>query len=126
MDSQEQFIKKIAEVYYKTFGEDKIDEKSFKLDPEKARKAVEVFDYCERLANKNNGSIEYCVTKKNGLPAEVSLRLVNDLVIGDERNDLDEFTHILTLCDGINISGTGLEDGSFLISFFIENLYIKK
>lgn len=126
MDKQEAFVKRIGEAYYKAFGKDEIDENKFKLDPEKTRKAAEVFDYCEHFAKRNGGTVECCVTKKKNQPAEVALRFVDDLIIGDEPNSLEEFTHILTLCDGINISGTGLEDGSFLISFFIENLYVPK
>ena len=126
MDKQEEFVKRIGEAYYKAFGNDEIDESKFNLDPEKSLKAAEVFAYCENLAQKHGGTVECCVTKKRSQPAELALRFVDDLIIGDEPDSLEEFTRILTLCDGINISGTGLEDGSFLISFFIKDLYIPK
>ena len=125
MDYKEKFIKIIGVEYYKKFT-DEIDETKCVINPAKAEKLIGVLNYCKRLANDNNAKIEYCVTKKRNQPAELSIRFVDDLVFGSGENNLQEFISALGLCDGININGTGLPDGSFLISFFVDNLYIPK
>lgn len=119
------FIKIIGKAYYNNFAEE-IDVSKYNLDASKAKKLIALLDYCKKLANDNDAKIEYCVTKKQNQPAELSIRFENDLIFGTGENDLEEFIKALNLCDGININGTGLPDGSFLISFFIENLYTPK
>ena len=122
MNYKEEFIKIIGKKYLERNNQ--ITDK-YVLNKEKSRKLLELIDLCEMLAEKNKGSVEYIVTDKIDQPAEIQLRFVGDLVFGEETNSLDDLSNIIDLCDGINIGGTGLEDGSFLISFFIENLYIK-
>lgn len=125
MDYKEKFIKIIGTEYYKKFTEE-IDETKYVINPLKAEKLIDVLNYCQKLANDNNAKIEYCVTKIKNQPAELSVRFENDLVFGDGENNLQDFISTLSLCDGININGTGLSDGSFLISFFVDNLYSLK
>lgn len=125
MDYKEKFIKIIGTEYYKKFTEE-IDEAKYVINPLKAEKLIDVLNYCQKLANDNNAKIEYCVTKIKNQPAELSVRFENDLVFGDGENNLQDFISTLSLCDGININGTGLSDGSFLISFFVDNLYSLK
>lgn len=125
MDYKEKFIKIIGAEYYKKFTEE-IDETKYVINPLKAEKLIDVLSYCQKLANDNNAKIEYCVTKIKNQPAELSVRFENDLVFGDGENNLQDFISTLSLCDGININGTGLSDGSFLISFFVDNFYTIK
>lgn len=125
MDYKENFIKIIGAEYYKKFTEE-IDETKYVVNPLKAEKLIDVLKYCQKLANDNDAKIEYCVTKSKKQPAELSIRFESDLVFGDGENNLQDFISALDSCDGININGTGLSDGSFLISFFVDNLYILK
>lgn len=125
MDYKEHFIKIIGTEYYKKFTEE-IDETQYVINPVKAEKLISVLNYCKNLANNNSAKIEYCVTKKKNQPAEVSIRFEDDLAFSNGKNNLQEFISTLGLCDGININGTGLPDGSFLISFFVENLYVQR
>lgn len=124
MDYKEELIKTLGRMNLER--NDTISEDEYKLDDIKAAHMIKLVNYCERLTAKNGGSIENIVTKRISLPAEIQMRFPSDLIFGDGKNSVEELTSILELCDGINIGGTGLEDGSFLISFFIENLYVKK
>ena len=123
MDYKAEFIKILGKNYLNL--NNKIT-KEYSLNEKKAYKMLKLTNFCEALVSRNGGSFECIVTDKIDQPAEIQLRFVNDLVFGEETNSIEELSNALELCDGINIGGTGLEDGSFLISFFIENLYVKK
>ena len=121
---KEEYFKEIGKINLER--DDEINDTEYELDEKNSKKFLEVKRYCETLVEQNNGTIENIITRKKNLPAEIQLRFMSDLIIGDDTNSAEEFTNILSLCDAINIGGTGLEDGSFLISFFIKNLYKPK
>ena len=124
MDYKEELIKTLGRVNMQR--DDVITEENYKLDDIKAARFIKIVNYCESLTAKNGGSIENIVTKKKSLPAEVQMRFPTDLVFGEGINSVEELSSILELCDGMTVGGTGLEDGSFLVSFFIDNLYVEK
>ncbi len=121
--TEEEFNELLGEAYLEHLA--KRREGNYIVDPEKASVVIQVLDYCQTLADKNEGAIEYSVVREGEEFVEIALRFANDLIIGDEKNNMKSFISTLSQCKAININGTGLEDGSFLISFFIDNPYQK-
>lgn len=125
MKKKKHTIEELCKLYFEIVG-DKIDESKYDINANKIDSFLEVYDYCSKIAKRKNGKVERVVTKRKNLPAQIMLRFVDDLIVGESKEEYNEFVDILTKCDAINISGTGLEDGSFLISFFIDDLYVHK
>lgn len=99
----------------------------FILNEENNAKMQKIIAYSEGVINEENGGIiEYCITSPRHKQGEIAVRFTNDFILGMNPEEIEEFSNIVKLCDGINIRGTGLEDGSFLMSFFVENLYTQK
>lgn len=120
MDYEEKLIKALGKIYLE--AKSKMS-KEYKVNDANMEKFVKMSELSKALADKNNGVIEYVYLEESSQPAEIQIRFTNDLVFGDGKNNFDELIAILDLSDGMNISGTGLEDGSFLISFFVEKVY---
>lgn len=118
-------FKKAVRNYKKHY--DALSNDAFALDEEKNQRMQKLISYCEGvISEENGGSIEYCVTTPKNRQGEITLRFVNDFILGMNTTDLPEFCEAVKLADGINIRGTGLEDGSILMSFFVDDLYVKK
>jgi len=124
MDYKEEFIKMLGEIYLENY-DDQIDG-SYQLNDPKVMQFLEIYNYCKMLAEQNGTRIERVITKKKSQPAEIEIRFTDDLVFDSNENTLCDFIDALKKCDGVNINGTGLEDGSFCISFFVTDFYIKK
>lgn len=121
---EEEIIKMLTRINLRR--NDFVDDDKYALCEPNALRFFKLLDYCETLAAKNNGVINNILTQSVSLPAEIQLRFSGNLIFGGEENDLRELSDVLRICDGINISGTGLESGTFLVSFFVTDLYVPK
>ena len=108
---------------YFSLGLDKINGKDFRINQKKLDRFLTLYERCSALAKLKEGKIENVVTKRRNLPAQITLRFVDDLIIGDTKEEKELFLKVYSMSDAINVGSTGLEDGSFLISFFVENFY---
>lgn len=105
---------------------EQISNDDYAVNPEQMRKFNEVSEYAEALAKDNNGTIEY----RNIIPRDtigaIAIRFVGELTFGEDSTSMKNFTKALDLCDGFNIEGTGLEDGSFIVTFYVSDVHVKK
>ncbi len=122
---EEEFCKLVGRAYFEKCR-DGDDGKEYVVDSEKAKNVLRILDYCDAFAKRNGGKIECLVIKKRDEPVAIEMRFVDDLTIGDEENAKDEFLSVLANCKALTLSGTGLEDGSFLMSLFMDNPYQPK
>lgn len=121
---EEELVKVLGREYLYYCGEK--SHSSYILNEDKLIKFSNIIKYCEELVSTNNAKIELCIQEPKNETGVVSMRFYDDFILQDEGNSLKEFVNILQLCDAVNINGTGVEDGSFIIDFFVDNLYEQK
>lgn len=105
---------------------EQISNDDYAANPEQMRKFNEVSEYAEALAKDNNGTIEYRNTIPRDTIGAIAIRFVGELTFGEDSTSMKNFTKALDLCDGFNIEGTGLEDGSFIVTFYVSDVHVKK
>lgn len=105
---------------------EQISNDDYAANPEQMRKFNEVSKYAEALAKDNNGTIEYRNTIPRDTIGAIAIRFVGELTFGEDSTSMKNFTKALDLCDGFNIEGTGLEDGSFIVTFYVSDVHVKK
>lgn len=105
---------------------EQISNDDYAVNPEQIRKFNEVSEYAEALAKDNNGTIEYRNTIPRDTIGAIAIRFVGELTFGEDSTSMKNFTKALDLCDGFNIEGTGLEDGSFIVTFYVSDVHVKK
>lgn len=105
---------------------EQISNDDYAVNPEQMRKFNEVSEYAEALAKDNNGTIEYRNTIPRDTIGSIAIRFVGELTFGEDSTSMKNFTKALDLCDGFNIEGTGLEDGSFIVTFYVSDVHVKK
>ena len=105
---------------------EQISNDDYAVNPEQMRKFNEVSKYAEALAKDNNGTIEYRNTIPRDTIGAIAIRFVGELTFGEDSTSMKNFTKALDLCDGFNIEGTGLEDGSFIVTFYVSDVHVKK
>lgn len=105
---------------------EQISNDDYAVNPEQMRKFNEVSEYAEALAKDNNGTIEYRNTIPRDTIGAIAIRFVGELTFGEDSTSMENFTKALDLCDGFNIEGTGLEDGSFIVTFYVSDVHVKK
>lgn len=105
---------------------EQISNDDYTVNPEQMRKFNEVSEYAEALAKDNNGTIEYRNTIPRDTIGAIAIRFVGELTFGEDSTSMKNFTKALDLCDGFNIEGTGLEDGSFIVTFYVSDVHVKK
>ena len=98
----------------------------FVVKPEQMLKFNMVADYAKRLAEEHNGVVAYCNTRPRDTIGAIAVRFVGELTLGESPIDMSGLIKNLDLCDGINIEGTGLDDGSFIITFYVLNVHVPK
>lgn len=105
---------------------EQISNDDYAVNPEQMRKFNEVSEYAEALAKDNNGTIEYRNTIPRDTIGAIAIRFVGELTFGEDSTSMKNFTKALDLCDGFNIEGTGLEGGSFIVTFYVSDVHVKK
>ena len=105
---------------------EQISNDDYAVNHEQMRKFNEVSEYAEALAKDNNGTIEYRNTIPRDTIGAIAIRFVGELTFGEDSTSMKNFTKALDLCDGFNIEGTGLEDGSFIVTFYVSDVHVKK
>lgn len=122
-DIQDQIIQ-LAQIYFKNQKEKIV---MYDVNEENALRFIKIKEYFDKISSSKGGQIEYLTKENDGFPSEICIRFTEDLVVGEENEkEVEEFTNIIALCDGISIAGTGLEDGSFTISLFVKDVYIPR
>lgn len=90
-------------------------------------KFASVVNYAQRLAEQFGGEVTRVNRKPSCELGAVAVRFDGgDLIIGEDGVSLKELVSALTNCDGVSIEGTGLEDGSFIITFYVNDIHIHK
>ena len=90
-------------------------------------KFASVVNYAQRLAEQFGGEVTRVNRKPSCELGAVAVRFDGgDLIIGEDGVSLNELVSALTNCDGVSIEGTGLEDGSFIITFYVNDIHIHK
>ena len=105
---------------------EQISNDDYAVNPEQMRKFNEVSEYADALAKDNNGTIEYRNTIPRDTIGAIAIRFVGELTFGEDSTSMKNFTKALDLCDGFNIEGTGLEDGSFIVTCYVADVHVKK
>ena len=85
--------------------------------------------YAKKLAKENDGTIEGVILEAPDARYEtvgVGVRLKGEITFGDASAPMESFREAVDLCDGFDIFGTGLDDGSFILSFYISDMAIPK
>lgn len=118
---------KIAKLAILSYLKDYSDKKWMKdectLFPEKADRMNEVLAYCQDLAEKHNCFISQCNLDPREPANGVQLTFEGETILSvTESIDLAQFTHILTLCDAINICP--LDEDGFEITFFVTGMWV--
>lgn len=104
---------------------DKNDD-DFIVNEENAAKFVKVEQYARDIATKKNGSVEYCNTKPSDTIGAIAIRIVGDVTFGEPITPMNEFQSAIDLCDGFLVESTGLEDASFIITFYVNDVHVLK
>lgn len=105
---------------------EQISNDDYTVNPEQMRKFNDVSAYAKALAAGHNGTVEYCNTTPRDTIGAIAIRFVGELTFGESSTSMENFTKALDLCDGFNIEGTGLEDGSFIVTFYVSDVHVKK
>ncbi len=121
----ENFFKKSAQGYLKRYVA--LSNDDFVINDEKNGKMKQIVKYCEDVTKSKIGSaIEYCNVVPKNKQGEIAVRFTNDFILEFASGEIEAFANAVMLADGINVRGTGLDDGSFIISFFVDDLYVAK
>ena len=105
---------------------EQISNDDYEINTEQMRKFEEVSEYAKALAADHNGTVEYINAIPRDTIGAIAVRFVGELTFGESSTSMENFTKALDLCDGFNIEGTGLEDGSFIVTFYVSNVHVKK
>lgn len=105
---------------------EQISNDDYEINPEQMRKFEEVSEYAKTLAADHNGTVEYINTTPRDTIGAIAIRFIGELTFGESSTSMENFTKALDLCDGFNIEGTGLEDGSFIVTFYVSDVHVKK
>lgn len=105
---------------------EQISNDDYVVNHEQMQKFVEVSKYAEALAKDNGGTIEYRNTIPRDTIGAIAIRFVGEITFGETSASMENFTQALELCDGFNLEGTGLEDGSFIVTFYVSDVHVKK
>ena len=120
----------------------------FIFNEEQWAKYYKVIEYAEQLASMNGGELVRLLglegqerideinrlnDLKQGIGREekwelgvIGIRFKGEITFGDGSAPMEAFKNAIDLCDGFDIFGTGLDDGSFEITFYVNNLNIPK
>lgn len=104
---------------------DKNDD-DFVINEENATKFAKVDKYARDIVAKKGGSIEYCNTKPSDTIGAIAIRLVGDVTFGEPILPMQDFRDVIGLCDGFLIESTGLEDASFIVTFYVNDVHTPK
>ena len=118
----EELLQKISKIYFANEHQTEFERTRYlEVNPQKQNTLNKIVSFCEDMMKK--GAIIQDVTRKEHLPSEICIRFLSPLTIGEDCPIMD-FSEIISLCDGVVFEGTGLEDGSFEISFLVNDLYV--
>lgn len=92
------------------------------LVPENADRMNEILAYCQDLSETHNCYISQCNLDPREPSNGVQLTFEGETIFSSNGSiDLVQFTHILKLCDGVNICP--LDEDLFEITFFVVGMW---
>ena len=121
---EEEFAKNVIKaslIDYKSRSSD-----NYVFNDEKCDKMNDVIAYCHELENKFGCKIIRCMLEPKHEQGYIQVLFSGELAFGNTDATLKAFIDTLKLCDGINISTNPAGEDLFQITFFIEDLWIKK
>lgn len=91
-----------------------------------AKRFERVKQYALNLAKKNNGKLDHITERPRCEIGAIAIRFPGEISFGEGDISMDDFKHAISECDGFNIMGTGLADGSFILTFYVDRVHIHK
>lgn len=121
-DRRQEIAKKILQAHCLNYAKNEWMKDKCVLVPENADRMNEILAYCQELAEKHNCTISQCNLDPREPANGIQLTFEGETIFSmTESIDLAQFTHILKLCDGVNICP--LDEDSFEITFFVVGMW---
>lgn len=98
----------------------------YELNGDQYDKFCYIAQYCESLSNDSVCQIIRVMTEPKYEQGYIQLLFTRELEVGNARDDLTKLIDVLRVCDGINITVSPITEESFQVTFFVDNLWIKK
>ncbi len=97
----------------------------YEFNPDKVDKMNSIIAYCQEFEKKYaNISIVRCELTPKYIQGSIELLVEGEWAIGELPDSIENFRDVIKLSDGVNIEPFG--DDFFHITFFVEDLYIRK
>lgn len=102
------------------------NDEDFITNEEQMQKFSVVEAFARKLAEDHGGTIEAYNVKPSDTIGAIAIRFIGEVTFGECMLSIQEFTNVIGLCDGLRIEGTGLDDGSFIITFYVDDIHVER
>lgn len=124
VDKEQELCKAIGREMIK--AQNALRNEDFVFNPGQKEKLDKVIAYAKRLAEANGGTVMAISDEPKYECGGIKVRFVGEITFGDASASMSDFVEAVKLCDGFEVFGTGLDDGSFFLTFYVDNLHIPK
>ena len=100
--------------------------KDYEFNESKCDKMNDIIAYCQKLEAEYGCKIIRCMLEPKHEQGYIQVLFSGELALGEKKASLKEFIETLKLCDGINITTNPAGDDMFQITFFVEDLWVRK
>ena len=121
---EREFARKAVKEYFADY--ESRENSEYELNAEKRDKMTEIITYCQKIETECDCKIIRCMLEPKHEQGYIQVLFSGELVLGGKDLSVDEFASMVRLCDGINITTNPVGDGLFQITFFVENLWVRK
>ena len=102
------------------------DSSGYVFNDDKCEKMNDIIAYCQKLEQDYGCKIIRCMVDPKQEHGYVQVLFQGEFAVGGEDGSLEEFISTMKMCDGVNITTNPASDEMFQITFFVENLWIRK
>lgn len=125
VDKEQELCKAIGREMMKAV--DSLRNEDYDFNEEQWAKYRAVEEYAKTLAEQNGGTIEGTTSHQTKWSmGAVGVRFKGEITFGEQTTSMEAFRKAIELCDGFEVFGTGLDDGSFILSFYVLNMNVPK
>ena len=99
---------------------------NYEFNMDKCDKINDIIAYCQKLEKEHGCKVIRCMLEPKYEQGYIQVLFCGEFAIGAKDGSLGEFVDAIKLCDGVNITTNPAGEDMFQITFFVENLWVKK
>ena len=124
--TEKEFAKKVILAHLIDYESKSNDD--YEFNDEKCDKMNDIIAYCQTLEKDHGYKIIRCVIEPRYEQGSIQVLFNGEFILGNREHEanLQDFIKTLGLCDGVNITTNPVDEDMFQITFFVDNLWVKK